>query len=231
MTHRGANTDMGLGVCKQNIKLPGSTFEMVTGSRPITWNPKLVSASTFTRLTVRSAAATQSSSHFITDNKHMWSSSAAEMGDRLAPIDMGRKVGADVALPFFGGGLGLYLTQCPLDGGLPPYQVSSWSIQPFGHNRHGPKIWGCVPFWVAEAECHLKQCGRGRGLTPCQVSSWSIQPLGHKHQRYRQTGRTTVQNIWFGLVLKTWPTFSSDHGINSSLKRARCDRPELRSVS
>jgi len=43
--------------------------------------------------------------------------------------------------------------------GLPPHQVASWSIQPFGHNRHGPKIgalwtqqtwaknWGlCPPF-------------------------------------------------------------------------------------
>jgi len=30
--------------------------------------------------------------------------------------------------------------------GLPSYQVASWSIQPFGHNRHGPKIEGLCPF-------------------------------------------------------------------------------------
>ena len=29
--------------------------------------------------------------------------------------------------------------------GLPPYQVVSSSIQPFGHNRHGPKMGGTVP--------------------------------------------------------------------------------------
>jgi len=27
----------------------------------------------------------------------------------------------------------------------PPYQVPSWSIQQFGHNRHGPKIGGLRP--------------------------------------------------------------------------------------
>jgi len=31
-----------------------------------------------------------------------------------------------------------------LGWGLPPYQVASWSIQLFGHNRYGPKIWGTV---------------------------------------------------------------------------------------
>jgi len=36
---------------------------------------------------------------------------------------------------FFGGGwLGPHLTQCGRCQGLPPCQVSSWSIQPFGHN-------------------------------------------------------------------------------------------------
>ena len=30
--------------------------------------------------------------------------------------------------------LGPHLTQCGLGRGLPPYQVASWSIQPFGHN-------------------------------------------------------------------------------------------------
>ena len=30
--------------------------------------------------------------------------------------------------------LGPHLTQCRLGRGLPPYQVASWSTQPFGHN-------------------------------------------------------------------------------------------------
>ena len=60
------------------------------------------------------------------------------------PPDMGRKLGA---VPFLGRGeLRPHLTSSP-------YQVASWSIQPFGYNRHGPKIgWGLCLFlegsWV-----------------------------------------------------------------------------------
>jgi len=57
-------------------------------------------------------------------------SAVAEMGDRLATIDMGRKLG----VPLWGGELGPHLTQFGLGRGLPPYQMASWSIQPFGHN-------------------------------------------------------------------------------------------------
>jgi len=44
--------------------------------------------------------------------------------------------------PLFGGKgeLGPHLAQCGLDQGPPPCQGPSWSVQPFGHNRHGPKI-------------------------------------------------------------------------------------------
>jgi len=82
--------------------------------------------------------------------------------------------------PFFRGGeLGLHLTQCPMGRGLPLYQVGAvWSIQPFGHNRHGPKIGGCGPFLAGEElGPHLTQCGIGCGLPSYQVSFWSIQPL------------------------------------------------------
>jgi len=41
---------------------------------------------------------------------------------------------------FLSRGLGPHLTQSPLGGGLPPYEVASWCIQTFGHNRNGPKI-------------------------------------------------------------------------------------------
>jgi len=61
------------------------------------------------------------------------SSAVAEMGDRLATVDMRRKVGRGWC-----GGAGSPLahhpTQCGLGRGLPLYQVASWSIQPFGHN-------------------------------------------------------------------------------------------------
>jgi len=49
--------------------------------------------------------------------------------------------------PLFGEGeLGSHLTQCHLRWGLSPYRVASQSIQPFGHNRYGPKIGGLCPF-------------------------------------------------------------------------------------
>jgi len=55
------------------------------------------------------------------DNK---SSAVAEMGDRMATIDMGRKVGRGCC----GGAvspLGHHLTQCGLGQGLPLYQLAS----------------------------------------------------------------------------------------------------------
>ena len=49
------------------------------------------------------------------------SSAAAEMGDRLATIDMDRKV-ARAAMGGAGSPLGHHLTQCGLGRGLPLYQ-------------------------------------------------------------------------------------------------------------
>ena len=51
------------------------------------------------------------------------SSEVAEMNDRLATIDSGRKVGATVLLSVEE--LSPHLTQCRLGRGLPPYQVAS----------------------------------------------------------------------------------------------------------
>jgi len=36
--------------------------------------------------------------------------------------------------PFWGGDLGPHLTHCGQGRGLPAYQVSPWSVQPFGHS-------------------------------------------------------------------------------------------------
>jgi len=52
------------------------------------------------------------------------SSAVAEMGDRLATIDIGRKVGGLLCI-FPWGKLGPHLTQCGLGRGLPPYQLAS----------------------------------------------------------------------------------------------------------
>jgi len=88
-------------------------------------------------------------------------------------INMGRKFR----------GLGPYITQSPLGWGLPPYQVASWCIKPFGHNRNGTKLGrGSAPFSGRGMGPHLTQSHLGWGLPPCQVPSWSIQPFGHnKH--------------------------------------------------
>jgi len=96
------------------------------------------------------------------------------------------------SLPPFGEGeLGPHLTQCGQDRGLPTCQVLSWSIQLFGHNRHGPKIGGegCAPLFVeGEMGPRITQSRLGRGLPPYQVASWYIQPFGH-NRRWPKIGR------------------------------------------
>jgi len=67
------------------------------------------------------------------------------MGDRLATIDMGRKIGVCVPIFFGGGEAGPHLTQNGLDRGLPSYQVAPGSIQPFVRNRHMGRKLGAVP--------------------------------------------------------------------------------------
>jgi len=58
------------------------------------------------------------------------------------------------------GELGSHLAQYGL--GLGPHlcQVPSWSIQPFGHNRHELKIGGSVPFLGRGSWEHIRQTGR-----------------------------------------------------------------------
>jgi len=105
-------------------------------------------------------------------------SAVAETGDRLAARDMGRKLGG--CAPFGGRKLRPHLTQRALGRGVPPYQVASSSIQPFGHNRHGPKNGAVLLFRGAGPlliQCHI-QCRLDRGLPLYQEASWSIQPFG-----------------------------------------------------
>jgi len=46
------------------------------------------------------------------------------------------------AVYYLWGELGPHLRQCRQGWGLPLYQLASWSILPFGHNRHEPKSGG-----------------------------------------------------------------------------------------
>jgi len=68
---------------------------------------------------------------------------------------MGRKEGPAAATPL-SRKLGLRLIQCGLDQGPPSCQVPSWSIRPFCHNRHRPKIGGSAPF-LGRAGPHLSR--------------------------------------------------------------------------
>ena len=63
---------------------------------------------------------------------------------RLVTIDIGRKVGDTV--PLFMGQLDSGLIQCDQGRALPPYQVASWSFQPFGHNTWAKSGGCCAPF-------------------------------------------------------------------------------------
>jgi len=71
---------------------------------------------------------------------------------------------------------------------------SSWDGRPFGHNRHMPKIGGCVPSGGAGSpSTTMRPRPRAYLHAKFHFSSWSIQPFGHNtpvHQRYRQTGHT-----------------------------------------
>ena len=63
--------------------------------------------------------------------------------------------------PFSGGAGSPSNTKSP-GRGLPPYQVASSSIQPFGHNRHGPKtevgaVFLFVGSWVPISQCRLAE--------------------------------------------------------------------------
>ena len=99
--------------------------------------------------------------------------------------------------PFFWGGeLGLHLTQSRLGWGLPPHQVAFSSIQPFCDNRYGMKIGGVCPLGEGELGPHLRQHGQGRGPPACQVHLDPSNHLATIHQRYRQNGQTDRTGCW-----------------------------------
>jgi len=96
---------------------------------------------------------------------------------RLAATDMGRKFGA---IPLWGTWVPIWHYVAWSEVYLPTKYVASWSMQPFGHNTHGPKIRGC-PFGALGH--YITQSGKGRRLPPYQVDSGIlIQPFGNSRQ-------------------------------------------------
>ena len=74
-------------------------------------------------------------------------STVAEMGDRLATVDIRRKLGA---CPF---SAGPHLTQCRLGQGLPSGILNHPAVWP---QRRCAENGGCAPFW-GELGPHLTQ--------------------------------------------------------------------------
>jgi len=138
-----------------------------------------------------------------TQGGHNKSSAVAEMVDCGDNRDRPKRGGFR---PLLGEGeLGPNLTQCRLRWGLSPYQVASWSIQPFGHNRYGRKIGGALPPFG----------GRGAGsqyntmwpgLRPTCVPSFIlIHPTvwpQYTNVTHRQTDRQTDRQ-WFDRIGRT----------------------------
>jgi len=96
------------------------------------------------------------------------SSAAAEMGDR-SHNRHGRKEGAAVPPLRTAGTPSNTMWPVPRSTFV---QVTSSSIQPFGHNRHGPKVgWGGCAFFSGVAGSHRTQSRLSQGLPPYQVAS------------------------------------------------------------
>jgi len=81
----------------------------------------------------------------------------AEMDDRLATVDMGRKLG--VCAPFLGGAGSPFCTMRP--GPRPTSMPSGILIH--------LAVWLCPLFEEGELGPYLTQCGQGQGLPACQV--------------------------------------------------------------
>ena len=97
-------------------------------------------------------------------------------GPCAAAIDIGRKEGAAVLLSRE---LGPRLVQCCLGRGLLPYQAASSSIQPFGHNRHGPKFGRVgVPFFLGVAGSTSNTMSRRPRTTSVPSCILTMQPFG-----------------------------------------------------
>jgi len=97
----------------------------------------------------------------------------------LQPFDHNRNgpnIGEGALPPFLGRvERGPHLTQSRLGWDIPPYQVASWSIQPFGCNRYGPKIGGSAPLWGRGAGSPSKTMWPGPRPT-CMPSFILIHP-------------------------------------------------------
>ena len=91
----------------------------------------------------------------------------AKMGDRLATINMGRKLREELC-PFWGGAGSPCNKIWP--GSRPTLVPSGILIHPAIWSQEiWAKIGGCAPLGEGQLGPHLTQCGQGRGPSACQV--------------------------------------------------------------
>jgi len=88
-----------------------------------------------------------------------------------------------------------HLTQCGLGRGLPLYQVTYWSSQPFGHNRQAPQSWSCcAPFswgwsWLP-------------AQTGCCFAVLSLFGLNAQHMKWTANLQTRIKEHGLSCVLE-----------------------------
>ena len=142
----------------------------------------------------------------------------------MVTIEMRRKLGRGTA-PFLGRGGGFHLTQSRLDRGLPPYQVESWSMQPFARNRYGPKLGG-VPLWVRGSPSNTMWPGSRPTCVPSFIlirpTVWP-QWTNVTDRQDRQTDRRTRQ--------RRCPIAYGEPFYKRSPKKTHCDTISGRSVA
>ena len=115
---------------------------------------------------------------------------------------MGRKLVSGGSAPFLGRERGPQVKWLSrLGRGPPPYQVACCSIQPFGHNRYGPKIGGLRPLWGGGAGSPSNTMWSGPRPT-CIPSVIFIRPTVWPQytnvtdrQRSDSIGRTILQTV------------------------------------
>jgi len=110
--------------------------------------------------------------------------------------------------PFFGGrNRAPHSTECRQGRGLPPDQMASRSIQPFGHNRHWPKIGGCAHLGEGElGRSPSNKMWPGARHTP-QPSGILIHPAVLSQQTHgRKLGQCPFKGRGAGFPSNTmWP--------------------------
>jgi len=101
--------------------------------------------------------------------------------------------------PFWEGELGPHLTQCGRCRGLPPCQVSFWSIQPFGHNTPTSQTDRTGQRSNSTGQTILQMVAQ-KPIKSYQPSSFSALTLLVGRQEGHPAGKNWVVRYWRGYL-------------------------------